>query len=245
MSNISGFGGLFGTSNGYSNQNSIWGGNNSSSGSTILSDFAAIKNGSYKKLARKYYSTDSVKTEKEAKAETKKLGLVQSGADSLSSSVSALNKESLFTKRKISTKDETTGETSEKEDYDWKAITSAVKSFIDNYNDTIGDAADTNHTGVLRNALNMTSSTKANSRLLSEVGITIGKENKLELDEDKLKNANISTLKTLFTGTNSFADRIAQKADAISKAISNSAKSYTSSGSVLPSSFSKMFETEI
>ena len=90
-----------------------------------------------------------------------------------------------------------------------------------------------------------TSSTKANSRLLSEVGITIGKENKLELDEDKLKNANISTLKTLFTGTNSFADRIAQKADAISKAISNSAKSYTSSGSVLPSSFSKMFETEI
>lgn len=245
MSNISGFGGLFGTSNSYSNQNSIWGGMTSSSGSTILSDYAAIKNGSYKKLAKKYYTSDSAKTESEAKAETKKLGLVQTGADSLSSSLSALGKGSLYAMKKISTKDETTGETKEKEDYDWKAITSAVKSFIDNYNDTIGDAADSNLTGVLRNAMHMTSSVKANSKLLSEVGITIGKENKLELDEDKLKNANISTLKSLFTGTNSFADRLAQKSEAISKAVSNSAKSYTSSGSVLPSSFAKMFETEV
>lgn len=241
MSNISGFGGLFGTSN----QNSIWGGNNTSSGSTILSDYAAIRNGSYKKLARKYYKADSVKTETEAKAENKKLGLIQTGADSLSSSLSALGKESLYAMKKISTKDETTGETKEKEDYDWKAITSAVKSFIDNYNDTIGDAADSNLTGVLRNAMHMTSSVKANSKLLSEVGITIGKENKLELNEDKLKNANISTLKSLFTGTNSFADRLAQKSEAISKAVSNSAKSYTKNGSTLPSSFAKMFETEI
>ena len=129
MSNISGFGGLFGTSN----QNSIWGGNNASSGSTILSDYAAIRNGSYKKLARKYYKADSVKTETEAKAENKKLGLIQTGADSLFSSLSALGKESLYAMKKISTKDETTGENKEKEDYDWKAITSAVKSFIDNY----------------------------------------------------------------------------------------------------------------
>ncbi|MBQ8914515.1 MAG: flagellar filament capping protein FliD [Lachnospiraceae bacterium] len=217
----------------------------SSSGSSILTDYAAIKNGSYKKLAKKYYASDSVKTESEAKAETKKLGLVQTGADSLSSSLSALSKSSLYEKKKISSKDETTGETSEKEDYDWKAITSAVKSFIDNYNDTIGDAADTNLAGVLRNAMHMTSSVKANSKLLLEVGITIGKENKLELDEDKLKEANISTLKTLFTGSNSFADNLTQKSAAISKAISNSASSYTSSGSALPTSFSKMFETEV
>ena len=245
MSNISGFGGLLGTSNSYSNHNSIWGRNNSSSGSTILSDYAAIKNGSYKKLAKKYYVSDSVMTEKEAKAENKKLGLLQTGADSLSSSLRALGKESLFSKKKISTKDETTGVTSEKEDYDWKAITGAVKSFIDDYNDTIGDAADSNLIGVLRNAMHMTSSVKANSKLLSEVGITIGKENKLELDEDKLKNANISTLKTLFTGTNSFADRLAQKSSAISKAVTDSAKTYAGNGSTLPSSFAKMFETEI
>lgn len=245
MSNISGFGGLFGTSNSNSDQYNYWGGKTSSSSSNLLSDYAAIKNGSYKKLAKKYYTSDSAKTETEVKAENKKLGLIQTGADSLSKSISALMKDSLYNKKKISTKDETTGETSEKEDYDWKAITSAVKSFVDNYNDTISDAADSNLTGVLRNAMHMTSSVKANSKLLSEVGITIGKENKLELDEDKLKDANISTLKTLFTGTNSFADRLAQKSEAISKAVSNSARTYTGTGSVLPSSFTKMFETEV
>lgn len=244
MSNISGFGGLFGTSNSNSDQYGIWGGTKSSSGSNVLSDYAAIKNGSYKKLARKYYAGESAKTETEVKAENKKLGLVQTDADSLSSSLSALMKDSLFSK-KVSTKDDTTGETSEKEDYDWKAIAGAVKSFIDNYNDTISSAADSNLMGVLRNAAHMTSSVKANSKLLSEVGITIGKENKLELDEDKLKNANISTLKTLFTGSGSFADRLAQKSSAISKAVTDSAKTYAGNGSTLPSSFAKMFETEI
>ncbi len=36
--------------------------------------------------------------------------------------------------------------------------------------------------------------------LLLKVGITIGKGNKLELDEDALKKANISTLKSLLMG---------------------------------------------
>ena len=40
--------------------------------------------------------------------------------------------------------------------------------------------------------------------MLAKIGITIGKGNKLELDEDALKQAYISSLKTVFTGYNSF-----------------------------------------
>ena len=36
--------------------------------------------------------------------------------------------------------------------------------------------------------------------MLAKVGITIGKGNKLELDEDALKQADIGSLKTVFTG---------------------------------------------
>ena len=237
-----GLSGFFGTSNTNQSQ-SIWS-SGSDSGSTILSDYASIKNGTYKKLAKKYYASDT-KSEADAKAEDKKLTLTKNGSESLSSSVKALMSNSLFEKKKISSKDEKTGETSEKEDYDWEAITKAVKSFVDDYNSVITDAADTNLNGVLRNTLHMTSATKANSKLLSEIGITVGKDNKLTVDEDKLKEADISTLKSVFNGSGSFADRISTMSDAITKAISNSATTYTNSGGSLPSAFSSMFETEV
>ena len=43
----------------------------------------------------------------------------------------------------------------------------------------------------------MTGMTDKNSNMLAQIGITIGKGNKLELDEDALKQADISSLKTV------------------------------------------------
>ena len=109
-------------------------------------------------------------------------------------------------------KDEKTGEETEVEDYDWDAITKKVKSFIDDYNDVVKEAGESNTKDVLRNASWMTGMTDKTSHLLSKIGITIGKGNKLELDEDELKKADISSLKTVFTGYNSFAGKTAQNA---------------------------------
>ena len=82
---------------------------------------------------------------------------------------------------------------------------------------------------MLRNAAWMTSITEKAGNLLSKAGITVGKGNKLEFDEDALKEKtalgksgiefdNISTLKSLFTGYGSFGSQISQKASAISSA---------------------------
>ncbi|MBR6475011.1 MAG: flagellar filament capping protein FliD [Lachnospiraceae bacterium] len=76
----------------------------------------------------------------------------------------------------------------------------------------------------------MTKTTFVSEGMLAKVGITIGSGNKLELDEDKLKEADISTLKTLFTGHNSYADKIVSKGNAIAMAASNAGGTYTSSG---------------
>ena len=43
----------------------------------------------------------------------------------------------------------------------------------------------------------MTGMTDKNSNMLAQIGITIGKGNKLELDEDAIKQADISSLKTV------------------------------------------------
>ena len=105
-----------------------------------------------------------------------------------------------------------------------------IEESIDDYNDVVKEAGESNTKDVLRNASWMTGMTDKTSHLLSKIGITIGKGNKLELDEDELKKADISSLKTVFTGYNSFAGKTAQKAPGISNAANRASATYTNNG---------------
>lgn len=207
----------------------LMGGTVNSSGN-LLSDYASIKNGSYGKLLKAYYAEQDAENASMSGDSAQKLTLMRSSADSLKKSADALNNSSLWEKKKIKKKDEETGEETEAEDYDWTAITKVVKSFVDDYNFVVEQAGDSDTKNVLRNAAWLTGITDKAGNLLSKVGITIGKGNKLELDEDALKEANISTLKSLFMGHGSFADKISQKADSISKVASNAAATARAKG---------------
>lgn len=202
-----------------------------SAGSTFsLSDYAAIKNGSYGKLLKAYYAQEDAQKVSSNKDNVQKSTMIKSGADALKKSADALMDDSLWEKKKLTKKDETTGEESEIEDYDWDKITKAVKAFISDYNDVIEQAGESNSKGVLRNAVWMTGTTEANENVLSKIGITVGKGNKMELDDEKLKKADIGTLKTLFTGHNSFASKVSMKANSISNAAAWSSGTYKSNG---------------
>ncbi|MDE5966525.1 MAG: hypothetical protein K2G89_06805 [Lachnospiraceae bacterium] len=79
----------------------------------------------------------------------------------------------------------------------------------------------------------MTGMTMSMSIVLESVVITIGTGNKLEVDESKLKEERITTLTTLFKGSNSYADRISQRSAeiaGISTGKNRTASTYTSSG---------------
>ena len=230
-------------------------------GAINLSDYAMIKNGSYGKLMKAYYAkqdADSLQTGDSSKS----LTLMRSSADSLKKSAEALSDASLWEKKKIKKKDEETGEETEVEDYDWDAITKAVKTFVADYNSVVEQAGNSETKNVLRNALWMTEITEKAGNLLSKAGITIGAGNKLEFDEDALRKTttlgessieldNISTLKSLFTGYGSFADKIAQKAQGISRAAANAAakasavgSAYTKNGAY-SDTLSKLFSSTI
>ncbi len=230
-------------------------------GGINVSDYAMIKNGSYGKLMKAYYAkqdADSLQTGDSSKS----LTLMRSSADSLKKSAEALGDASLYEKKKFTKKDEETGEETEVWDYDWDAITKAVKSFVDDYNSVVEQAGNSETKNVLRNAAWMTSITEKAGNLLSKVGITIGAGNKLEFDEEALKKTttlgessieldNISTLKSLFTGYGSFADKIAQKAQGISRAAANAAakasavgSAYTKNGAY-SDTLSKLFSSSI
>ena len=200
-------------------------------GSTFnLSDYAAIKNGSYGKLLKAHYAKQDAEKASASGDTMQKSALMKSSADDLKKSADALKDDGLWEKKKIKKKDEKTGEEIEVEDYDWDKITKAVKSFVEDYNSVIGHTGDSNSNSVLRNAVWLTGNTESNENILAKIGITVGKGNKMELDEEALKKADISTLKTLFTGHNSFADKVSTKASSISNAAAGSIGTYKSNG---------------
>ena len=83
----------------------------SSVGNTnMLSDYAAIKNGSYGKLMKAYYAKQDAEKLSGKGDTSQKLTLMKTSADSLKKSADALNDSSLLEKKKIKKKDEKTGE---------------------------------------------------------------------------------------------------------------------------------------
>ncbi len=200
----------------------------SADNSFSLADYAAIKNGSYKKLMKSYYKQEEEEKAAAAPGDTKqRLTSIKASADGLKSSVDVLQKEDLWQKKKYSRTDDESGEEIEYEDYDWDAIIDAVKNFTDSYNSVVSASGNSDTKDVLMNASWLTKMTASNVKTLAKAGISIGKDNKLTVDEETLKE-NISTVKLLFRGYNSFADKAASKADGISGSASRAASKLAS-----------------
>lgn len=227
-------------------------------GGINVSDYSLIKSGSYGKLMKAYYAKQDADKLSQFGDSSKSLTLMRSSADALKKSADALGDASLYEKKKFKKKDEETGEETEVEDYDWDAITKAVKNFVADYNSVVEQAGNLETKNVLRNAAWMTGLTEKTDSLLSKAGITVGRGNKLEFDEETLKKKtalgksgieldNISTLKSLFTGYGSFGSQISQKASAISNAAARTKgadKTYNKNGAY-SDTVSRLFESTI
>ena len=92
-------------------------------------------------------------------------------------------------------------------------------------------AGDAESLGVLSKTLNIQKATATNKGLLKSIGITIGKDNKLVVDEEKLNNASISDLTSLFKGSGSYGDSVSKKANEVYKLANNTAMSNTHASS--------------
>ena len=54
----------------------------------------------------------------------------------------------------------------------------------------------------------MTQNTAINEKLLAKVGVTINEDNSLSVDKDAFMKADMSAIKSVFTGNGSFAYRV-------------------------------------
>ena len=211
--------------NNYDSSSSLFGTNSAFS----VSDYSMIRSGAYKKLMKAYYSQDKSSNVSSLVKNTEPASvLTAQDAASMSSSIKDVMKASLWEKKPVTVKDEAGNETV-KQDYDREAIGKALQKFTEDYNKTIETAGNSNSMSVLRNGSWLTKSTSVNSKLLSKAGITVGLDNKLSFDQEKLNEADISTVKSLFTGYGSYASQLLTRSNAIASAAAPS--SYNRNGS--------------
>lgn len=201
-------------------------GNNSTGGvsafgSIDYSTYASIKSGSYRKLLNAYYERqDSVsgsengvstdETDKSYKTEKANATSVRDSAASVNDAVEALNTRELWKKKEVTDKDG-----NKSYEYDKDAIYKAVSDFVKEYNVLVDGAGDSSDNRVLRSAQTMVGFTKANKKILNDIGISIGKDNKLSIDESKFKKSDMVDVKSAFFGAGSYGKSVAGNASMI------------------------------
>ena len=212
------------------------------SGSTFLMDYASIKNGSYYKLMKAYYSetgSDEVKplvnNGTSGQVDAKSLARVQSSTDALKEAADALlekGSDSVFKKKDITTVDENGVETTRR-DYDAESIYKAVDNFVTNYNAVIEAVDDYRGDTVTRRTESMVNATLSNIKLLNKIGITVNEDSTLSLDKDTFMNAEMSTVESLFGENGSYGYRVSAQASLINYSAvrdANRANTYTFTG---------------
>lgn len=207
--------------------------NSSSSGLMgLLSDYNSIRNGSYLKLAKHYYSNDGAKqaTQKKFsnKIDTKTEDKVtKSASESAWKDITTLRNEKLY------------------QTDDTDTILKNVKKFVSSYNSVIEGAQKSDNTNVLKDAARLTSQTDNYTSALSKIGITIKDDNTLSLNEETFASADMSDVKKLFTGDFSFGsntqNRLMQLVnDATAYNVSGL---YNTSGSVMGTSVGSFYDS--
>lgn len=94
----------------------------------------------------------------------------------------------------------------------------AIKDFTESYNATLDGLQKTDSLNALEKGVSLVNTTRAYARSLSRVGIVVGSDNRLTVNEDNVKEASDEQFRSLFSGSYSYASKIADKASYISRA---------------------------
>ncbi len=208
------------------NGNSLYGSNNNSTNLySLFSERNAIKNGTYKKLLKSYYSSleensgsktsvskrrgqnniiDKLLKEKmypTVSKETQEANTnLTNGISSLKSSISTLQSEKTF-------EDTENGKTASEK------VVSAMKSYVTNYNNVVTASKSSTLSNKTAYVANMMSTTSKFEKELGEIGVMLKSDGTLQLDETKLKNADLSKVQKLFSTENiqSYGSTIASR----------------------------------
>lgn len=175
-------------------------GNYNSGLTGLLGDYNAIRNGSYLKLAKHYYTTDGAKeaTKKKFTDQNAASGekwtedkLTKAGAEGAWKDITQLRSDKVY-------------QTDADGAYQTDTISKNIQKFVDGYNSAITSAQKSDHANVLRTVSRLTAQTERYAGELDKIGLTIQKDNTLKFDKTVFENADMASVKDLFAGDFSF-----------------------------------------
>ena len=232
------------------NYSSLFSSIGSSAGSNWLGDYAMIKNGSYGRLMKAYYadsnssssstSTSSKKSNtsnvldkileekrnpKVSKEAQKANANLTAGLSSLKTSVSTLQNDKTYT-------DTANGQSAADK------VVSAMKSYVEEYNNVVTAAKDSTLTNKTAYVANMMRATSANADKLAEIGVTVNSNGTIDLNEAKLKTAGVSKVQELFSSKDimSYGSTVASRLQYAGASSSTSASTDTDTSNTAASS---------
>ncbi len=181
----------------------------------FFSDYASIRNGSYRRLLKAYYGGNNnsgttagtrsnrsnvleqlleerrnPKVSEQTKEANSKL---LDGIPTLTNAVKALQKDATYT-------DSEDGKKSAQDN-----MVSALKNFVSEYNDVVSAAKKSTLSNKTSHVASMMKSTTENADKLKEIGISVNANGTLQFIEGQAKNADISKVQDLFSNKNSMS----------------------------------------
>lgn len=225
------FSGLFGSS---SNT-----GSGLSSLYSSLGDYNTIRRGSYKKLLSAYYNTDAQKDSSSKKVKKNTTTKVETESQQYSNTKKYADKLTKASEALVGNKNADLYKEGKEDE-----LIAAVNSFASSYNTLVENASSSSATSVSNAASTMESNTRAYSKSLEQIGIKVGKDNKLTVDSGTLKAADKATVKKLLGGTSSFVGstmRLSAQVGAAAVTAEKRISTYNSSGSYSSLDLNKYF----
>ncbi len=115
------------------------------------------------------------------------------------------------------------------------AVFDVFSTLVRDYNELLKDTADSKNSNVIKQADYLKSLVNGNKSAFSRMGVTVNSDKSLSIDEEKFKEADMSTVKSLFSGAYSFGEKMTDRINQIyryaTQGDSLNGQTYTSQGS--------------
>ncbi len=199
------------------NYGNLFGYGSGSSLYSSLSRLSSVRSTTFAKAIKSYYGrndqTASVQKNSSVNKYNTSVYAQQSGLSNVSKESNALSEAA-----KKLTDDSKNGLFAGEENYDADAAYKAVDDLATNYNDTLDAVNKTTNMAVSSAAGSMTRMTGIMTKSLSGIGITVGEDGKMSINEEEFKNAGFDKVKSMLGTNGSFARIIGSSAQRLSMA---------------------------
>lgn len=185
-------------------------------------DLSLMRSGVYTKMLKSYYEQvegDSDDTEKTSSNTSNKSNyldnyLAQIGSKPETKTETTANKTLSSVKSTAKTLETAANELigmnydeSSRED-----LYKAASKLVDSYNAVVESSAKSDNVSINKSVKWMTDDTKAREKQLNKIGITVGQDGKLSIDEEKFNQASLSDVRYMMEGDSSYTWKISQRA---------------------------------